>query len=51
MKTNEPKKAWTIRHSINSLDEFVAMLHSFEIEIACDIRSHPDSRNFTPSKS
>ena len=46
MKTNQAKTIWTIGHSTHSLDEFVAMLHSFEIEIVVDIRSFPGSRKF-----
>ena len=46
MNTNEPKTIWTIGHSTHSLDEFVAMLHSFNIECVVDIRSYPGSRKF-----
>ena len=46
MKTNEPKTIWTIGHSTHSLEEFVAMLHSFDIERVVDIRSFPGSRKF-----
>ena len=46
MKTKKPKTIWTIGHSTHSLDEFVAMLHSFMIETVVDIRSFPGSRKF-----
>ncbi len=46
MKTNQPKIIWTIGHSTHSLDELVAMLHSFNIECVVDIRSFPGSRKF-----
>lgn len=40
------KTIWTIGHSTRSLKEFVAMLHSFNIELIADIRSYPGSRKF-----
>ena len=46
MKSNESKTIWTIGHSTHSLEEFVAMLHSFNIEHVVDIRSFPGSRKF-----
>lgn len=46
MKTNQSKTVWTIGHSTHSLDELVAMLHSFNIETVVDIRSYPGSRKF-----
>ena len=46
MKTNQAKTIWTIGHSTHSLDEFAAMLHSFNIERGADIRSFPGSRKF-----
>ena len=46
MKTNQSKIVWTIGHSTHTLDEFVAMLHSFEIDIVVDVRSYPGSRKF-----
>ena len=42
----ENKTIWTIGHSTRSLEEFVAMLHSFNIELIADIRSFPGSRKF-----
>lgn len=46
MKTDQSKTVWTIGHSTHSLDELVAMLHSFNIQIVVDIRSYPGSRKF-----
>ena len=37
---------WTIGHSTRSLEEFMAMLYSFNIELVADIRSFPGSRKF-----
>ncbi len=37
---------WTIGHSTRSLEEFTAMLKSFNIELAVDIRSYPGSRRY-----
>ena len=42
----EDKTIWTIGHSTRSLEEFVAMLHSFNIQLIADIRSFPGSRKF-----
>ncbi len=46
MKEQRQKTIWTIGHSTHSLDELVAMLHSFNILIVADIRSYPGSRKF-----
>ena len=46
MKDNQPKTVWTIGHSTHSLEEFIAMLHSFNILMVVDIRSFPGSRKF-----
>lgn len=40
------KKIWTIGHSTRSLDEFLAMLQAFNIELLVDIRSFPGSRRY-----
>lgn len=42
----ENNTIWTIGHSTRSLAEFMAMLHSFHIELVVDIRSFPGSRKF-----
>ncbi|MDE3145463.1 MAG: DUF488 domain-containing protein [Bacteroidota bacterium] len=42
----ENKTIWTIGHSTRSLEEFIHMLQSFQIEIVADIRSFPGSRKF-----
>lgn len=44
--TEESKIIWTIGHSTRSLDEFIEMLRSFNIEVIADIRSFPGSRKF-----
>lgn len=46
MMQKEHKNIWTIGHSTRLLEEFVAMLHSFNIELIVDIRSYPGSRKF-----
>ena len=40
------REIWTIGHSTHSLDEFVAVLNSFRIEMVADIRRFPGSRKF-----
>ena len=40
------KTIWTIGHSTRPLEEFLSMLHSFNIQIVADIRRFPGSRNF-----
>ena len=40
------KNIWTIGHSTRSLDEFIGMLKSFQIELVVDIRSFPGSRRY-----
>ncbi len=37
---------WTIGHSTHSLEMFIAMLQSFNIEMVADIRSYPGSRRY-----
>jgi uncharacterized protein (DUF488 family) len=37
---------WTIGHSTRSLEEFVAMLQSFQIKQVADVRHFPGSRKF-----
>ncbi len=43
MKTNT---IWTIGHSTRTLEEFLQMLKSFEIELLVDVRHYPGSRKF-----
>ena len=38
------KEIWTIGHSTRTLEHFVEMLRSFNIELLVDIRSFPGSR-------
>lgn len=40
------KIIYTIGHSTHTLEEFMAMLKSFNIELLADIRSFPGSRKF-----
>jgi uncharacterized protein (DUF488 family) len=42
----ESKIIWTIGHSTRTLEEFLAILKSFDIELLADIRSYPGSRRF-----
>jgi uncharacterized protein (DUF488 family) len=42
----EGKQIWTIGHSTHPLDEYLAMLESFEIKLLVDIRSYPGSRRY-----
>ncbi len=46
MKKEKDKSIWTIGHSTRDLDEFIALLKSFQIEVVTDIRSLPGSRKF-----
>jgi uncharacterized protein (DUF488 family) len=46
IKSAKDKNIWTIGHSTRTLEEFVKLLHSFEIEMVADIRSFPGSRKF-----
>ena len=45
-ETEKIKKIWTIGHSTRTLDEFIDMLKSFQIELVADIRSFPGSRRY-----
>lgn len=40
------KHIWTIGHSTHTLEKFVAMLHSFEIEKVIDVRRYPGSKRY-----
>ena len=46
MKRAGQRSAWTIGHSTRTLEYFIEMLHSFEIEVLADIRSFPGSRRY-----
>ena len=37
---------WTIGHSTRSIEEFVAALNSFRIQVLADVRSFPGSRRY-----
>lgn len=45
-RSDQNKNIWTIGHSTRSLEEFIAMLKSFQIESVADIRSFPGSRKY-----
>lgn len=37
---------WTIGHSTHTIEEFIEMLHSFQITLLADIRKFPGSRRY-----
>lgn len=39
-----PQEIWTIGHSVHPMEEFVAWLKAFRIEVLADVRSFPGSR-------
>jgi len=45
-RSEQNKMIWTIGHSTRTLEEFIAMLRSFQIELLADIRSFPGSRRY-----
>ena len=46
MMEAQPKEIWTIGHSTRPIEEFVAMLQSFDIASVADVRQFPGSRKF-----
>jgi uncharacterized protein (DUF488 family) len=44
--SQQNKTIWTIGHSTRTLDEFIAMLKSFQMKAVADIRSFPGSRRY-----
>lgn len=42
----QQKNIWTVGHSTRTLDEFIQMLASFQIEVVADIRSYPGSKRY-----
>ena len=46
MPVDSNKSIWTIGHSTRTLDEFIQMLQSFQIDLVADIRSFPGSRRY-----
>lgn len=40
------KTIWTIGHSTRSFEDFLQLLHSFDIEVLVDVRHFPGSRKF-----
>ena len=41
-----PKTIWTIGHSTRTLEQLLALLHSFNIRMLVDIRNFPGSRRY-----
>ncbi len=46
MEEAKNKTIWTIGHSTHSFEEFLGMLHAFDIEVIADIRNYPGSRRY-----
>ncbi len=46
MDTENDNTIYTIGHSTHTLEEFINMLKSFDIQIVADIRSLPGSSKF-----
>ena len=46
-KLIQENKIWTIGHSIRTLNEFIELLQSFQIEMLADIRRFPGSRTLS----
>jgi len=46
MKEPGKKMIWTIGHSTHSMEELLALLQSFSIQLVVDIRSYPGSRRY-----
>ncbi len=46
MKQQDEKILWTIGHSTRTLEELIAMLRAFGVELIVDIRSYPGSRRY-----
>jgi uncharacterized protein (DUF488 family) len=45
-ESNHKRVIWTIGHSTHTIEEFIDMLKSFQIECVADIRSFPGSRRY-----
>lgn len=46
MSESGKKMIWTIGHSTHTIDQLVAMLHSFGIGLVADVRTYPGSRRY-----
>ena len=44
--TRKDKTIWTIGHSTRTLDDFVKLLDSFDIQLVADVRNFPGSSKF-----
>ncbi len=42
----QSKIIWTIGHSNRTIEEFISLLHSFEITLLADVRHFPGSKKF-----
>ncbi len=42
----EQKNVWTIGHSTHTIEHFVSLLNSLNIEIVADIRNYPGSKRY-----
>src|SRR6185369_4242914 len=43
---NDKLTLWTIGHSTRSIEEFIAILKSFDLDVLVDVRSFPGSRRY-----
>lgn len=46
MQPKSGKEIWTIGHSTHSIQDFIKILKSFEIETLVDVRRYPGSKKF-----
>ncbi|WP_442794444.1 DUF488 domain-containing protein [Pelobium manganitolerans] len=46
MESQKPQTIWTIGHSTQSAEDFLAILQQYQIELLVDVRRYPGSRKF-----
>ena len=46
MPASQNNTVWTIGHSTRTLEDFLSLLHSFDIKMLIDIRNFPGSRRY-----
>ena len=46
MEGSQRKIVWTIGHSTRGIDEFIAILQSFHVDLLVDVRNYPGSRRY-----
>jgi uncharacterized protein (DUF488 family) len=46
MNTKPALKLWTVGHSTRSIEEFIAILESFDLQVLVDVRTYPGSRRY-----